>query len=141
MANEQNLESMKGKAIDSTEKARRLGAIGGKKSGESKRRNKEIRERMKIGIDLLTQKLIQSAKEQKRNELAKELDEIGAEVFSILEIAQSKKVKAETRLKAWNDIMDRIDGKATQRNELSGLDGQPLQPFQIVVEGVQSNNL
>jgi hypothetical protein len=68
------------------------------------------------------------------------IEEGGLIAFEKLNIALNKKVKTETRLKALNDIVDRLEGKPTQKSELSGLDGQPLQPFQVIVEGVKPDN-
>jgi hypothetical protein len=41
-------------------------------------------------------------------------------------IALDKNVKTETQLKAMDSIEDRLEGKSTQKTELTGKDGEPL---------------
>ena len=44
----------------------------------------------------------------------------------------------EIAMKATNALWDREDGKPTNKNEHAGLNGEPLQPFQINVHGVEA---
>ena len=62
------------------------------------------------------------------------IEEGGLIAFEKLNIALNKKVKTETRLKALNDIIDRLEGKPTQKNELSGFDGQPIQSQVVYID-------
>jgi len=46
------------------------------------------------------------------------VEEIGLEVYSMLEIANGALTDEKTALSAWNDIMDRTEGKPVQKNIL-----------------------
>lgn len=112
--------------------ASELGRKGGIKSGEVRRMKRDFKKRLQMGIDTITKNAKTEAIKQKKKDVADTIDEIGYEVYSLLEIATSKKIKAELRLKALTDIIDRLHGKPTQKNEIVGLDDGAIQNEMIV---------
>jgi hypothetical protein len=117
---------LKGKGINSTERARELGRKGGTAFGQKHKERKALKERLELALDIYTEKLKQTALAEGKAELAKEIDAMGAIPFKLLDIMTSKTIKAETRLRAMAEIMDRTDGKAIQKNEITGKDGEVL---------------
>jgi hypothetical protein len=103
-----------GKGIDSTEKARELGALGGKKSGESKRRKRDIKQNMRLAFDIITEDMIEDAKKSQDESKASLLEQIGSETFELISIIQDPSVKLETKLAALKEAYDRMYGKPTQ---------------------------
>lgn len=134
MANEENL-TMMGKAIDSTEKAQKLGAMGGKKSGESKRLKKTMAQ---IGQSLLEGRPSKELSAKTRKIFPHLTDE---EINNkLLIMAKLYEQAMKGNLKAIEIFRDTIGEKPINVNEHSGLDGQPLKPFQVIVEGVKPDN-
>jgi hypothetical protein len=135
MANEQNLKPFT--SDQSREEAKKNGHKGGIQLGINNEKRRTYKEQLETVIKLGEERALEKAKKEGNLEAVKMIEDGGLIAFEKLNIALNKKVKVETRLKALNDIVDRIEGKPTQKNELSGLDGQPLQPFQVIVEGVK----
>ena len=82
----------------------------------------------------MTDKLKKAALKKGNEELAKEVEEIGGIVFKLMDIVTNDKIRAETRLRALSEVMDRTDGKPIQRNEITGKDGEPIETSPIVVQ-------
>ena len=122
------------KPIRSEEEARELGRRGGVASGQARRENRDLKKKLELASDILTDKLKRAALKRGDKELAKEIEEVGVIVFTLMDIATSNKIKAETRLKALSEVMDRTDGKPIQRNELTGKDGQPIESVNYTQE-------
>jgi len=117
MANIQNL-TRAGKEINSTEKAQRLGKLGGIKSGEAKKAKKTLKEQFEFAIDIYTKKALNDpniTEEQKAI-----LTDTNILILETMKTALNGKVKHETRLKANDMILDRIHGKPKQAIENSG---------------------
>ncbi len=138
MANKENLKL--GKKITEGE-ASILGRKGGIASGKVRAENKNLKKQLELAIDIYTDKLKKVALKNGDITLANQIEEIGVIPFKLFEIIGSSKVKAETRLKAMIDVMDRLDGKAIQKNEITGENGEPIkQNLNIKIVFVDSNN-
>jgi hypothetical protein len=121
MANEQNL-TMAGKAIDSKEKAQRLGALGGKASGESKRRKKAFKELAQIMMDC---KPVDSlAEELKQIFPDLDIEDITNRVLMLRK--QMDKAVFEGDSKAFEILRDTAGEKPSDKLEMTGKDGEPL---------------
>jgi hypothetical protein len=97
----------------SQEEARELGKKGGLKSGIVRKQKKDLKERMKIGLELWKKDLVSEARKSGDKVKANQIDEMGAEVFKILEIIHTS-TKDEVKLKALAELMDRTEGKPMQ---------------------------
>ena len=108
MANEQNLKPCHSKSV-----ARERGALGGKKSGVTKRRKKLMRE---------TLKMLLSMPSDKREGMCRMESSCIAQVL-----------KAEDGdLSAFLAIRDTIGEKPTERQEVSGPEGAPIM---VLIDG------
>jgi hypothetical protein len=125
MANEQNLLTPEERNLTS-EEASEMGKKGAQASIISRRNKRDLKARYNLALDLLTQKLSKQALEKGKLDLAAEISEVGAEVFKTIEIVISKKVKAETRLRALESIQDRVAGKPTQYIESKNTNTEEL---------------
>lgn len=122
--NDENLISLKNRT---TKEQREIAKKGGKKSVQVRREKKELKERLSLAVDILTDKLKTQALKNGDKALADQIEEVGADVFNLMDIATSKKVKSETRLRALSEMMDRTYGKAVQKQELMGKDGGQIE--------------
>lgn len=121
MGNKQNLLPRMGKEIDSTEKARRLGALGGKASGESKRRKKTMKELVQImGNSPAPKQVADKIKTLFPN---LEDDDLINKV-TILAKQFEKANKGDS--KAFELIRDTGGEKPSDKLEMTGKDGEPL---------------
>lgn len=123
MANKENLKL--GKRITKGE-ASILGRKGGIVSGKVRAENKSLKKQLELAIDIYTDKLKKVALKNGDITLANQIEQMSVIPFKIFEIIGSSKVKAETRLKAMIDVMDRLDGKPIQKNEITGENGEPI---------------
>lgn len=127
MVNEAFKEQM-GKGIDSTEKARELGAKGGKKSGESKRLKKTMAE---IGQSLLegkpSKKLVEKTREIFPHLSNEEVNN------KLLLMAKLYEQAMKGNLKAIEIFRDTIGEKPININEHTGKNGEPLPPVHFTI--------
>jgi len=100
----------------SKEEAKRLGIAGGIASGKVRKEKKDLKDRLKLAIDLLTKNLKKEALKAGEKDLAKDIEQMGGDVFSLLKMATTA-TKEEVRLKALDSIIDRTHGKAIQTIE------------------------
>jgi hypothetical protein len=100
------------------EEQQKIASAGGKKSGEVRRKKKDLKERFKIALEFMTKEKADALKKAGQIEKAELVKEIGLEVYSMLEIANGALTDEKTSLAAWNDIMDRTEGKPVQKNIL-----------------------
>lgn len=102
-----------GKEIDSTEKAQRLGALGGKKSGEAKRKKKVFTETIK---SILNQSITPGMAKM----IQKNFGEVGVNltIKDAMVYAQTAKAIQKQDTQAFNAIVDRVDGKPIQDTKL-----------------------
>lgn len=98
------------------EKQKEIAKMGGIKSGESRKRKKELKERFKLGLEIFTELKARELKLNGNEEAAKIVKEIGLETFTFLDILQDEKNGPQIKLQAINDILDRVEGKATQKS-------------------------
>jgi hypothetical protein len=98
------------------EKQKEIAKMGGIKSGESRKRKKELKERFKLGLEIFTELKARELKLNGNEEAAKIVKEIGLETFTFLDILQDEKNSPQIKLQAINDILDRVEGKATQKS-------------------------
>jgi len=100
------------------EEQKQITTMGGKASGESRRKARDLRERFKIGLQAFTELKAKQFKVSGDDKKAELIKDIGVEVFSLLEIANND-TDAKTRLTAWDNILDRLVGKPVQENVVS----------------------
>jgi|WetSurMetagenome_2_1015567.scaffolds.fasta_scaffold710555_1 hypothetical protein len=90
---------------------RKITRAGGIKSGQARREKKIVKERYKIGLEILRKELLKNTKDELLKKILKNEDFIA---FKKFEIATSKNVKKETQLKAIESIEERVYGKLSQ---------------------------
>ena len=100
------------------EQLKKATSNGGKRSGEVRRAKKDLKERFKIALEYMAKEKAKTLKKSGQIEKAELVKEISLEVYSLLEIANNALVKDETQLAAWNNVMDRTEGKPIQKNIL-----------------------
>lgn len=100
------------------EEQKKIVTKGGIKSGEARRRKRDLKERFKLGLEIFTELKVKKLKELGNEEAAKIVKEIGIETFTLLDIVSDEKNNAQVKLSAVNDILDRIEGKPVQKNVL-----------------------
>lgn len=111
MANEKNLIP-----IRSTSEARKIGSMGGKKSGEARREKRDLKQCFEIGLELLTKKTSDKLNNAGNDKQAEIVAKIGIAAYSMLKIAVSKKANYQTKLNAWEAICDRMEGKPVNKS-------------------------
>jgi hypothetical protein len=94
----------------------RIKQMGGIKSGEVRRKKRDLKERFKLGLEIFTELKARELKINGNEEAAKIVKEIGLETFTFLDILQDDKNSPQIKLQAINDILDRVEGKATQKS-------------------------
>ena len=137
------------------EELQRITRLGGIASGKSRRAKKTLQERIKLALTISTNENLKALKRQireiwpnrqtkaNREQLktllaqTKTMRDCGIDVYRMLQIAEAPETQ-EIAMKATNALWDREDGKPTNKNEHAGLNGEPLQPFQINVHGVEA---
>jgi hypothetical protein len=101
MPNEQNLVRL------TTEKARKIGKLGGEKSGESKRRKKQVKEIIE-GI------LSCNAPKEFKNKMEKTFPDVKIKTIEeLMNLGLIKKI-LKGDVSAYNSLYDRKDGKPKQ---------------------------
>ena len=98
------------------EKQKEIAKMGGIKSGVARKKKKELKERFKLGLEIFTELKARELKLNGNEEAAKIVKEIGLETFTFLDILQDEKNSPQIKLQAINDILDRVEGKATQKS-------------------------
>lgn len=109
MANEENLIPMDER---SQNEARELGKKGGKKSGEARRRKKDMKAKMKLLLSL------QPAASQAESLKALGIPEEDADNEMLLLVAMFQAATEDRDTKAFDKVMD-VLGKTVQREELA----------------------
>jgi len=98
------------------EEQERIATQGGISSGIARKKKKELKERFKLGLEIFTKLKADELKKQGNKEAAEIVKEIGLEVFTFLDILNSDKDNSLVKLQAVNGVLDRIEGKATQKS-------------------------
>lgn len=109
-----------GKEIDSTEKAQKLGALGGKKSGEAKRKNKTFKEAIEFALSL-------EAPEDFKKKMIEAfgIKDVNLTNRDAMVLAQMSKAVKKQDTAAFNAIADRVEGKPTQLIESKKVEEKP----------------
>jgi hypothetical protein len=102
--------------IRTKDEAIRIGSMGGKKSGEARRKKRDLKQCFEIGLEFLTKKTSNEFKNAGNDKQAEIIAKIGVAAYSMLEIAVSKKANQQTKLKAWEAICDRVEGKPINKS-------------------------
>lgn len=89
---------------------------GGLKSGEVRKKKKELKERFKLGLEIFTKLKADQFKKDGNKQAAEIVKEIGLEVFTFLDILNNDKDNSLVKLQAVNGVLDRLEGKATQKS-------------------------
>jgi hypothetical protein len=134
MANEGNLLTPEQRNLTS-EEASEMGKLGGKASVEARRHKKQMKELAQMMGNCQPKPEIR----KKVKELFPDLkgDEITNKVVMLAKIYEKA---AKGDVKAFEVFRDTAGEKPINVNEHSGLDGHPLQPFQVIIEGVEPDN-
>jgi hypothetical protein len=111
MANEKNLIPIRSKS-----EARKIGSMGGIKSGEVRREKRDLKQCFEVGLEFLTKKTSDELKSAGDDKQAEIVAKIGVAAYSILKIAVSKRANEQTKLNAWEAICDRIEGKPISKS-------------------------
>ena len=102
-----------------TEKeVKKMASNGGKKSAEVRKKKKDLKERLKIGLEIFTEMKAKKLKELGNDEGAEIVKEIGIETYTLLDIVSDEKNNSQVKLSAINDILDRTEGKPIQKSIL-----------------------
>jgi len=111
MANEKNLIPIRTKS-----EARKIGSMGGIKSGEVRREKRDLKHCFEIGLEFLTKKTSDELKSAGDDKQAEIVAKIGVAAYSMLKIAVSKRANEQTKLNAWEAICDRMEGKPISKS-------------------------
>ena len=106
------------KKIRTSEEAKRIGSLGGIKSGEARREKRDLKKCFEIGLEALTAKVSKELYKSGDKDQSQLVNAIGVGAYSMLKIALDKKVSPQTRAKAWDSIFDRVEGKPITKNLL-----------------------
>jgi len=100
-----------------TKEQQEIARAGGKKSGEARRAKRDLKERLKLGLEIFTEMKAKALKAEGDIEKANVVKELGIETFILLNIANSS-LDEKSKLSAVNAIMDRTEGKPVQKSIL-----------------------
>ena len=100
----------------SKEEARAMAVRGGYKSGEVRKKKKELKQRLMLGLEIFTEIKAKQLKKQGHPEAAKIIKEIGIDSYTLLDIISDDKTSAQVKLTAVSDVLDRIEGKPVQKS-------------------------
>lgn len=100
------------------EEQKKIASKGGKKSVESRKRIKDLKERLKLGLEIFTEIKAKTFEKLGNHEEAEILKELGIETYTLLDIVSNDKNAPQTKLLAINDILDRTEGKPIQKSIL-----------------------
>lgn len=112
MANKQNLKPL------STEKAREIGAKGGKASVEARRKKRDLREQLEILLD-------KEYTDKKTGETMQGIEVVTAALF---------KEAAKGNVKAFNTLRDTIGQAVVQKVMIAEVDADVIAEVEAIVE-------
>lgn len=102
--------------VRTKEEAKKIGKLGGIKSGEVRREKRDLKQCFEIGLEFLTKKTSDELKSAGDDKQAEIVAKIGVAAYSMLKIAVSKKANERTKLNAWEAICDRMEGKPVNKS-------------------------
>ena len=97
------------------EERREIGRKGGIQRGINARKRREEKQRMLIALELFEKKV----KKKLSKEEQEILTESGLEVFELIKMITNPIIDDNVRLRAITTVMDRLEGKPTQKIEQS----------------------
>jgi len=108
---------------------------GGIKSGIARRKKRELKEKLLLGLEVYTKLKANQLKKNGNNEQALILNEIGLVAYELLNIVSNDKNIPQVKMQAINDILDRTEGKPTQKNVIDANigDNKELSPKEIIL--------
>jgi len=108
---------------------------GGIKSGIARRKKRELKEKLLLGLEVYTKLKANQLKKNGNNEQALILNEIGLVAYELLNILSNDKNIPQVKMQAINDILDRTEGKPTQKNVIDANigDNKELSPKEIIL--------
>lgn len=118
MANNENLKKGKDTQFVAGELQAKVAAEGGRAKAKKVKEKKLYAEQLEVVIRIGKEKALELAKQSGNEQAIAMIEEGGLIAFEHLNIAMDKKVKAETRLKALDMMIDRQEGKAKQALEI-----------------------
>jgi hypothetical protein len=108
-------ENLKPQSQRTKAEQRQVARQGGIASGKARKEKKELKDRIKLAFEIAA---AQAAK--KHPEQAKELKEIGFDVFVLKQMVENPDASDDLRLKTMAQLWDRAYGKPQQPVEMSG---------------------
>lgn len=117
----------------SGKRAVELGRKGGIQYGINHKANKAYNEQLKAVIEIGTQKALEKAKKEKNIEMIKMIEEGGLIAYEHFNIATNKDNPPELRLKAFDMMLDRLEGKPTQKTENLNLNVNEITPDEKLI--------
>lgn len=115
----------------SEEDQKRIRDMGLKKAQEGYKRRREYAETIPMALDIIAKRAIKDITDPEEKDIIKRC---GIEVMTLLQIMLTPSSRQSDKLKAVEMVMDRIGGKPTQKQEITGADGNPLQISQVSQE-------
>lgn len=113
MANQDNLVSFSERT---TSEQRKIASLGGKASGEARRKKRNLKESMSLALEIVEDEMILSAKKSGDSDLAKKINDIGIIPLELINLALKEYAKDESKLKAIKYIIEILEPQ-TQTND------------------------
>lgn len=88
---------------------RAIASRAGKKSVEARRQKKKLRESLQLILDIKAEELARDLRKAGQKEIADQVEQVGLIAYRMTEIIGSRKIKAETRLKAMEKVIDILE--------------------------------
>jgi hypothetical protein len=95
-----------------------IASKGGKASQEVQREKRKLKESLEIALDIMTKRKLAEARKKGDKDEAELLEESGILTTEMIKIALQGE-KEDTRLKAMNDISNRIEGKPVDKQQIT----------------------
>lgn len=113
MANQDNLVSFSERT---TSEQRKIASLGGKASGEARRKKRNLKESMSLALEIVEDEMILNAKKSGDSDLAKKINDIGIIPLELINLALKEYAKDESKLKAIKYIIEILEPQ-TQTSE------------------------
>ena len=101
-----------------TSEKQAIASRGGKKGQETHREKRKLKESLEIALDIMTKRKLAEARKKGDKDEAELLEESGILTTKMIKIALQGE-KEDTRLKAMNDISNRIEGKPVDKQQIT----------------------
>lgn len=111
--------TMKGQLANmSARKRQEIAKKGAEASNKVQREKRKLKESLEIALDIMTKRKLAEARKKGDKDEAELLEESGILTTEMIKIALQGE-KEDTRLKAMNDISNRIEGKPVDKQQIT----------------------